>query len=407
MDRQSTQLLEQMKVLYYLYSFPKLSQSFVLNEIYELFQRGHDIVVCAFNEPAKSVTHTEFDKLSRSVQYVDEPTYTEIPELLTRCLHRPHLLENVLYWDSPVTHSSNILRANRAIDTINQLEWEPEHVHTHFAQSTRYGARHVASHYDVPYTVTTHAADLYEEPLSNCVGPFLRNASRIVTISEYNRRYIRTEFTADTPVDIVRAGIRPEKFEPTEDTVENRIFTVARFVEKKGLEYALEAVSIAAEEIPNLEYHIVGSGPRESQLQELVHEFDIDDNVEFLDNVSDDRLIQEFDRAQCFLLPCVIAESGNRDGIPVAIMEAMAMKTPPVTTTVSGIPELVDHEENGLLVEPRDPEATAEAILHLLRNDSDRVAYAAAARETVKREFNISKEAEKLAETFQKAQLDI
>jgi len=100
------------------------------------------------------------------------------------------------------------------------------------------------------------------------------------------------------------------------------------------------------------------------------------------------------------LLPCVIAESGDRDGIPVALMEAMSMKTPPISTTVSGIPELIDHEKNGLLTEPRNPKATSEAIVSLLEDDSEWSLYAEHAREKVTAEFNIEKEAEKLKSIF-------
>ena len=245
--------------------------------------------------------------------------------------------------------------------------------------------------------------DLYKEPVGAYTSTLLQRAGRIVTISEYNKDYIRDRFAPDTPIDIVRAGIRPEKFTPTEETEPNRILTISRFVEKKGLSYALEAVNIATEENPELEYHIIGSGDLKSDLIKKVEQLGINEHITFLDNVSDQRLVTELDAARCFLLPCVIAESGDRDGIPVALMEAMAMKTAPVSTTVSGIPELIDHEKNGLLTEPRNPEATSEAIVSLLEDDSKWASYAERAREKVTAEFNIEKEVEKLEATFKTA----
>lgn len=184
------------------------------------------------------------------------------------------------------------------------------------------------------------------------------------------------------------------------------VLTISRFVEKKGLSHALEAINIAREEMPNLEYHIIGSGEQKSELTQKVKELEISQNVNFLTNVSDERLISELDSARCFLLPCVIAESGDRDGIPVAMMEAMAMKTPVISTTISGIPELVDHKQSGLLTEPGDVEATADALISLLGDTSKWESYGEEARKKVVTDFNIEKEAMKLEQTFKNARAE-
>jgi len=395
-----------MNIVYYLGQFPRLSQSFVLNEIYELEQSGHNVAVCALHNPDEDIVHEEYNELDIPIYYISTPSYSDITELFsTKALH-PRILKNTLYRASPTRHAANLFRAKKCIEFLNSLEWEPDHFHSHFASLSRFGARYAADYYQVPFTITTHAFDIYREPIGGYTRTLLQRADRIVTISEYNRNYIQEQFTPNTPIDIVRAGIRPEKFDPTDETVPNRILTVSRFVEKKGLSYALEAIDIATDDLPELEYHIVGSGELEPELVQKVERLGIGDNVSFLDNVSDQRLVTELDEARCFLLPCVVAESGDRDGIPVALMEAMAMKTPPVSTTVSGIPELIDDEQNGLLTEPRNPDATAEAVLTLLQNDTVQEAYAERAREKVKTDFNIRKEAEKLEETFRTASLE-
>ena len=117
----------------------------------------------------------------------------------------------------------------------------------------------------------------------------------------------------------------------------------------------------------DLEYHIVGSGPQESMIRARIEEHGIEDTVSLLGHVSDERLIRELDQAELFVLPSVVAADGDRDGIPVALMEAMAMETIPVSTMVSGIPELIVHRENGLLVEPGDSEELAEVIRRYLK----------------------------------------
>ena len=223
---------------------------------------------------------------------------------------------------------------------------------------------------------------------------------------KYNKQHIRDRFAPETPIDVVRAGINPEKFSPTDTTVSQRVLTTSRFIEKKGLEYALEAIAIASEQFPEIEYHIIGDGELESTLVRTTDRLGIEENVTFLGKVSDRRLISELDDARTFLLPCVIAASGDRDGIPVAMMEAMAMGTPPVSTTVSGIPELVDHERNGLLTEPRNPDATTDALLRLLGNDSEWAEYSKRARKKVSTEFDIETEVEKLETTVRKARAE-
>ena len=392
-----------MNIVYYLGSFPKLSESFVLNEIYELEQNGNNVAVCALNNPDEDIIHEEFNELDIPINYIRRPSFTDITEIIsTKALH-PRILEDTFYRAPPKHHAANLFRAKKCIEFVDSLDWEPNHFHSHFAGLSKFTALFASDYFEVPFTITTHAADIYKEPIGEYTSNLLQKATRIVTISEYNKNHIREQFAPDAPIDIVRAGIRPEKFTPTEETEPNRILTISRFVEKKGLSYALEAVNIATEELPELEYHIIGSGELKSDLVQKTEQLGIEENVVFLDNVSDERLVTELDEARCFLLPCVIAESGDRDGIPVALMEAMAMKTPPVSTTVSGIPELIDHEESGLLTEPQKPKATANALVSLLKNNSEWTAYAERAREKVVTDFNIETEAEKLEATFRAA----
>ncbi len=390
-----------MNIVYYLGLFPKLSESFVLNEIYELEQCGHNVAVCALNDPDEDIVHEEYKTLDIPIDYIGTPTYSDITELLsTKALH-PRILKNTLYRASPTRHAANLFRAKKCIEFLNSLEWEPDHFHSHFATLSRFGARYAANYYQVPFTITTHANDIYKEPVEGYISTLLQQADRIVTISEYNKNYIQEQFASNTPIDIVRAGIRPEKFDPTDETVPARVLTVSRLIEKKGMSYALEAIDIATDVFPELEYHIIGSGELESNLIQKVDRLGLEENVVFLDNVSDQRLITELDEACTFLLPSLVTESGDRDGIPVALMEAMAMETPAISTTVSGIPELIDHEENGLLTEPRNPDATADALISLLEDDLKRTTYGQRAREKVKSDFNIETEAKKLEATFQ------
>lgn len=392
-----------MNVLYVLDAFPKLSESFVLNEIYELERRGHDVVVCARRSGDDEILHEEYDDLDVPVGTLGPLGYADVVEVLSsRALH-PRILARARYRAPPTIHGANLVQTRRAIEFLGSLAWTPDHVHAHFPRRSRYPAALLAGYFGASLTVTAHAASLYKRPIHAATGALLSTADRIATISEYNRRHVRESFAPDTPVDVVHAGIRPEKFSPSDATAERRILTVARFVEKKGLRYALAAVARLADDYPDLEYHVVGSGALEADLRQRTRDLGIEANVTYLDAVSDERLLREFDEAQCFLLPCVVAESGDRDGIPVVLMEAMAMRTPPVSTTVSGVPELIAHERNGLLAAPRDPEALAAGIRRLLEDDDRRRRYGARARDTVRAEFDVAGTVDDLLATFEAA----
>lgn len=392
-----------MDILYYLRRFPKLSESFILNEIYALRERGHNVAVFALNRSDCQIVHSELADLDIPVAYGSCSGYKDILDVLSVSSITSSHLHAISHRIPVKLNMANIFWSQQCIEFVDELGWGVDHVHTHFAIPHMYGCLGVAAHYDVPFTITTHAHDLYRKPIGEYTGELLASADRVITISEYNKRHIRETLGVDSPIDIVRAGIRTDKFSPSETVEPRRVLTVARLQEKKGLRYAVEAIALVAQEIPNIDYHIVGSGPEEEELRRLVDERDIEGNVTFLNNVSDDRLITEYDRARCFLLPSVIAQSGGRDGIPVALMEAMAMETPPVSTTVSGIPELVDHRENGILVPPRDTGALAEAIRDLLMNEPTRNTYPRRAREKVVQEFNVRDEVDSLLETFGRA----
>lgn len=392
-----------MNVCYVLDAFPKLSESFVLNEIHELERRGHDVVVCARRSGDDGILHEEYDDLDVPVGILGPLAYRDVVEVLSPGALHPRILERARYRAPPTIHAANLVQTRRGIEFLESLEWTPEHVHAHFPRRSRFPAALLAGYYSASLTVTAHAASLYKRPIHAATGALLSTADRIATISEYNRRHIRESFAPGTPIDVVHAGIRPEKFAPTDATAEDRLLTVARFVEKKGLRYALAAVARLVDDYPDLEYHVVGSGELEADLRRRTRTLGIEVNVSFLEAVSDERLRREFDEAQCFLLPCVVAESGDRDGIPVVLMEAMAMRTPPVSTTVSGVPELVAHERNGILAAPRDPEALAAGIRRLLEDEERRRQYGDRARETVVAEFDVAGTVDDLLATFEAA----
>ena len=389
-----------MNVLYYLQTFPKISESFILNEIYELEKRGHNIAVFAISQPEEDIQHQEYNKIDIPVCYADPLKYTDVINLLSPKVLRPKILQSAKFKASIKTHFGAFNWSKQCIEFVDELDLEVDLIHSHFTTASRFSGRYVASYYNIPFTMTAHAFDLYNNPNKKQLEHIVNKIDHLVTISEYNKNYVRKEISEKTPNTVVHAGIRPEKFESSSSSVDQRILTVSRFVEKKGLPYAIEAVSKIVDEFSSLQYHIVGSGEMESEIENQIEALGISSTVELLGNVTDERLVAEFDKASCFLLPCIVADSGTRDGIPVSLMEAMAMETPPISTKVSGIPELIDDRQNGFTVEPKNANELAEAVSSILGNPEKQGRFGTNGRKKVINEFNIKKEAVKLESVF-------
>ena len=351
-----------MNVLYVVNRFPKLSESFVINEIHELERRGHRIAVFSLREPEIDMQHEEVEDLDATVGYLPDPgVQSALRTPGTWCLDAA-VLRRMLHASSPIHHAGSAYITGHLLRFVRSLEFEIDHIHGHFLNWPKLAADYVASSLGVTWTTTAHAYGLYSSPNERLLRLLSDKMDRVVTISEYNRKYLREEVGTSSPVDVVHMGIDPSKFEPTDSVVPNRVLTVARFEEKKGIPDGIEAIGRIRDEVPGLEYHIVGSGEQEELIRDRIESLGLEETVSILGHVSDERLIRELDEAEVFLLPCVIASDGDRDGIPVALMEAMAMETVPVSTTVSGIPELIDHGTNGLLAEPGDVSGLSELL---------------------------------------------
>lgn len=389
-----------MNILYFVRNFPKLSESFVLNEVCGLKQQGHDVAVFAQQRPSEEIHHEEYEQLDVPVRYAKRPTLTDVPGIATPEIINHRVLGQCLYRAHPKHHAKSLLLARQCIEFIEDLDRDIDHIHGHFANNNKIPAAYVAAYYGISCTVTAHAAGIFANPNPRMLHVLFDRFDRIIVPSRYNRSYLREQFGVTKPVDVVPATTRVSKFEPTDHEIPTRLFTVARLTEKKGIVYAIEAVARLVNTYPDIEYHIVGTGELEDDLRRHASDLGVANQVSFLGNVSDERLRQEYDEAAAFVLPCVIAADGDRDGSPVVIKEAMAMKTPCISTTVTGIPEMIDDSVNGHLVEPRDTDALAAAIVAIFDDDEDRKRMGEKARETIREDYSLEVAVGRLLTSF-------
>ncbi|ELY87075.1 glycosyltransferase [Natrinema altunense] len=399
--------MEELGVLYYVDSFPKLSETFILNEIYELYQRGYNVAVFAQNNPEEDISHTEYRGINIPVYYVDT-SCTSLHQLFSKKsiqMAKNTPISSVFSNLSLKQSTYNFFLGNECRKFIDSLDFDIDIIHAHFASTTRIGGLLAARYHDIPCTVTAHAVEIFKNPNPDEIKFICDSMNHVIVPSKYNYRYLRDEIGIDNDITVVPATTRIEKFEPSASPVKNRLLTVARLVEKKGCSYGIEAINDLVEKGYNLEYHIIGTGDREDLLRQQVQKYGIGDHVKFLGNVSDETLQKELNDASIFLLPCVIADDGDRDAMPVVLKEAMASETACVSTTVSAIPELITDGHDGLLVPQKQSEELAAAIRQLLDKPQQRRRIAENGRKTVHNKFDISGSVDTLTEIFNSVQV--
>ena len=250
----------------------------------------------------------------------------------------------------------------------------------------------------LPHSITAHASDLYSVKHRDRARRQMLKADAVVTISNYNAEYIRDLGVNPKKVHVIRTGVNLKKFSarPNNSVRQHLLLSISRLVEKKGLIFSIKAVKNLQKKYPNLAYTIVGSGPLERMLKDAAQGL----NVQFLKGISNDEVAQLLHECTVFVLPCIIARDGDRDGIPVALMEAMACEVPVISTRISGIPELIESGKEGILVGQRNICELERSVEFILQNQ-EAADIGVNARAKIERDYNIEKNITKLMKVFE------
>lgn len=278
----------------------------------------------------------------------------------------------------------------------------PRHIHAHYATYPALAAWICSRLADVSYSVTVHAHDLYVD--QSMLSRKLDAADFIVTVSEYNRRQL-SEYTS-TPVHVIHCGINTAAYQyrprsiPQTGTI--RALCVASLQEYKGHEVLLRALSLGGPGVDRIELDLIGNGPLNDELQALAAQLGLSTRVRFHGGQSEAVVRQALADADLFVLPSIIAANGQMEGLPVALMEALASGIPTVSTSLSGIPELVVPEQTGLLATPADAQSLRDTLEQLIASGPVLDDYARAGRRLVEQQFDIASTTAALQALFAK-----
>ena len=386
---------------YLLRSFPRTSETFILNEILELERQGFDLRIYSMIDATDSVRHRLVDQIRSPIHYLPNPVWRALPTILAD--HRWLLARSPrAYWSTlfRIVRRGDIgllARFPQAPSLVRRLDADGvTHLHAGFVHIPGSLAYLVALLTDLPFSLASHARDLYRSA-PRLLRRKLTAARVVFTCTRYNLGYLQQLGNGARPPRVQHAyhGTNLERFRfgPCGESQPPVVLAVARLVEKKGLEDLIEACACLRDRGRPFSCHIVGTGALKRSLTRLIHRLHLEPLVTLEGALDQDAVVGWYRRATVLALPCRVARDGDRDGIPNVLIEAAACGLPIVTTPVSGIPELIEDQRSGLLVPPCDPTALAEAIERLLQSPDLRDHLRRAARKKVEEQFDVRRNA--------------
>jgi glycosyltransferase involved in cell wall biosynthesis len=398
------------KIAYLVKRFPRLSETFVLNEILQVQRLGLDVILYALEDPREALVHPEADRLRAEVTYLHDPGrgWRSWLRLLAgaalQALGEPRQALRLI-WALLAVHRSlpSLRHAIEALWLARDLRRRGAgHLHAHFAHSPAAVAYMVHLCSGLPFSFTAHAKDIYTT-LPRNLRIRAQAATFVITCTDFNRRHLEglLEGVRHAPIHVLYHGTDLTRFSPVGRRPQaDRVVSVGRLVPKKGYEYLIRALARLAETERPVSCEIFGGGGLREALVEQIEASGLAALVQLRGARLQEDVISAYRTASLFALAPVVMEDGDRDGIPNVLVEAMASEVPVIATRISGIPELIEDGVDGLLVEPRDAEGLAAAIQRLLDDPELAARLALAGRLKVERQFDISVTCKRLVGLF-------
>ncbi|MBE8986753.1 glycosyltransferase family 4 protein [Nostoc sp. LEGE 12450] len=401
------------RIGYILKRYPRYSETFVVNEILAHEAAGLDIEIFALRPPCDTHFQNIISQVRATVTYIRQPIQGRVSQSLNSLTPTA-----ASYFWAELQEASKVIpdfwsklayAQGEQDSTVYQAAWLARearlkgitHFHAHFGTVATSVAR-LASHFmGIPYTFTAHAKDIFHESVElEDMQRKLKDAVTIVTVSDYNLKYLQKTYGAKRVQRIYNGlDLRQLQYSSPVDRPP-LIISVSRLIEKKGLSILIDACAILKRINYDFQCQIVGTGSLEPVLQQKIQDLRLQSTVEIVGPRPQNDVFQLMQEAAIFAAPYIIGQDGNRDGLPTVLLEAMALGTPCVSTDVTGIPELVRDRQTGLIVPQHDAEQLAIALQQLLTNQALRVKLSTQARQLIESEFDIHRNSAALRAIF-------
>jgi len=404
-------------VAFVLKGYPRLSETFIAQEIHELERLGLDIRIVSLRHPTDRKVHPVHRQIAAPTNYLPEYLHYE-PMRVFRAWQavrrwpaygraRAQWLRDLARDRTP----NRVRRFGQALVLAHELDPDIGHLHAHFLHTPASVTRYAAILTGLPWSCSAHAKDIWTTPEWE-KREKLADLSWLVTCSRTAADHLAALAPADNArgtVDLVYHGIDLDRFVPAQRPADPhaigtserplRLLSVGRAVEKKGLDDLIDALAQLPGDLHWRLTHI-GGGKLLSALGRHAARVGVADRIDWQGAQGQDAVLQAYRDADVFVLASRVAGDGDRDGLPNVLLEAQSQGLACVATEVSAIPELIDDGETGLLVPPRNPAALAVAIDRLAREPDLRRRLADAGQARVVSDFSHRQLIGRLADKF-------
>ncbi|MGA2441339.1 MAG: glycosyltransferase family 4 protein [Tepidisphaeraceae bacterium] len=390
--------------------FPQMSETFVYREVRGLRQRGWSVTAVSLN-PAAAVKELEDLERDRVVVYGLEIRSTLLGaarELLAHPIRSAVTLGTAIgdaIWPgerlSAIGRLKLPMQAIAAMGVARRLRRSGvRHIHCHFAHAPTSVGMYAAMQMGIPFSFTGHANDIFQRRA--ILKTKLRRARFVACISRWHQSFYNTKCPdTSNKYEVIRCGVEAgEAKESSAGDGRLRILTVCRLVEKKGIDTLIGAAAELNRRGIHVRLTIAGDGPDRQRLEKLAAELGCGDWLAWLGAVANSRVFSLLKEADVLALPCREDSRGDRDGIPVVLMEAMASGTPVVAGNLPAIGELVEDGVSGLLVEGNKPAALADKLAMLWGNPDLSRRLAEEGRRRIATEFSLGTTLDRLERRF-------
>ncbi|MCV3241476.1 glycosyltransferase family 4 protein [Mesorhizobium sp. ZC-5] len=393
---------ERRKIVVVLKGYPRLSETFIAQELLGLERAGMELVLVALRRPTDGKRHPVHDEIKANVHYLPEYLHDE-PFRVARSLFA--VLPRSSFWPALRSFAADLRRdpTRNRIRRFGQAlvlaaEWPEngEWLHAHFAHTPASVTRYASLLRRLPWTCSAHAKDIWTSQDWDLADK-LSSVRWMVTCTRTGYEHLKS-LAKDTSrvqlsyhgLDLARFGSFDSARAPRDGSTEAdpvRVLSVGRAVEKKGYDLLLKALALLPPDL-NWRFEHIGGGEQLARLKALADGLGIASRISWKGALAQEDVLEHYRQSDIFALACRIATDGDRDGLPNVLVEAASQKLACISTDVSGVPELLTDEENGMVVAPENPQALAQALERAMRDPALRKRLGDAAEQRVRGHFD-------------------
>lgn len=403
------------KVAYIMSRFPHLPETFILREMSELERQGWQVALYPLISQSQAVVHDEVKHWLPQVRHLPFVSPAVLAANLQALLHAPTgygggwvkaISENR---SSPKFLVRTLALLPKAVYAARLMQKEGiEHIHAHYATHPAFVAWLIHRLTNISYSITVHAHDIFVEQAM--LATKFRDATFIASISQYNREFLARTVGpwVRAKTHIIHCGIEPgnyAQFPNRKSTSPERfeIISIGSLQPYKGHPYLIQACALLRDRDIPVRCRIIGGGEEQARLEQMIADTQLEGIVELLGPQPQEEVARLLPTAHCYVQPSIITPSGKMEGIPVALMEALACALPVVATKISGIPELVQPDKTGYLVAPADAQALADTLAAVYAEPDRATRLGKSGQNLVFQEFDLKTNVSSKAALFEKA----